>query len=28
MDAPEFSKFVAEDSARLNAAVKKNGKVE
>jgi len=28
MDAPEFSKFVAEDSARLVAAVKKIGKVE
>ena len=28
MDAPEFSKFVAEDSARLIAAVKKIGKVE
>jgi len=27
-DAPEFSKFVAEDSARLVAAVKKIGKVE
>ncbi len=27
-DAPEFSKFVAEDSARLIAAVKKIGKVE
>ena len=28
MDAPEFSKFVAEGSARLIAAVKKIGKVE
>jgi tripartite-type tricarboxylate transporter receptor subunit TctC len=28
MDAPEFSKFVAEDSERLIAAVKKIGKVE
>jgi tripartite-type tricarboxylate transporter receptor subunit TctC len=28
MDAPEFSKFVAEDSARLIAAVKKIGRVE
>src|ERR1700694_950741 len=28
MDAPEFSRFVAEDSARLIAAVKKIGKVE
>jgi tripartite-type tricarboxylate transporter receptor subunit TctC len=28
IDAPEFSKFVAEDSARLVAAVKKIGKVE
>ena len=28
MDAPEFAKFVAEDSARLIAAVKKIGKVE
>jgi tripartite-type tricarboxylate transporter receptor subunit TctC len=28
MDAPEFSKFVTEDSARLIAAVKKIGKVE
>jgi len=28
MDAPEFSRFVAEDSARLVAAVKKIGKVE
>jgi tripartite-type tricarboxylate transporter receptor subunit TctC len=28
MDAPEFSKFIAEDSARLIAAVKKIGKVE
>jgi tripartite-type tricarboxylate transporter receptor subunit TctC len=28
MDAPEFSNFVAEDSARLIAAVKKIGKVE
>ena len=28
MDAPEFTKFVAEDSARLVAAVKKIGKVE
>src|SRR6202795_4067725 len=28
MDVPEFSKFVAEDSARLIAAVKKIGKVE
>jgi tripartite-type tricarboxylate transporter receptor subunit TctC len=28
MDAPEFSKFVAEDSARLIAAVRKIGKVE
>ena len=28
MDAPEFSKFVADDSARLIAAVKKIGKVE
>jgi len=28
MDAPEFSKFVAEDSARLIAAVQKIGKVE
>ena len=28
LDAPEFSKFVAEDSARLVAAVKKIGKVE
>jgi tripartite-type tricarboxylate transporter receptor subunit TctC len=28
MDAPEFSKFVADDSARLVAAVKKIGKVE
>ena len=27
-DAPEFAKFVAEDSARLVAAVKKIGKVE
>jgi tripartite-type tricarboxylate transporter receptor subunit TctC len=27
MDAPEFSKFIAEDSARLIAAVKKIGKV-
>jgi tripartite-type tricarboxylate transporter receptor subunit TctC len=27
LDAPEFSKFVAEDSARLIAAVKKIGKV-
>lgn len=26
--APEFTKFVAEDSARLIAAVKKIGKVE
>jgi tripartite-type tricarboxylate transporter receptor subunit TctC len=28
MDAPEFSKFVTEDSARMIAAVKKIGKVE
>jgi tripartite-type tricarboxylate transporter receptor subunit TctC len=28
LDAPEFSKFVAEDSTRLVAAVKKTGKVE
>jgi tripartite-type tricarboxylate transporter receptor subunit TctC len=28
LDAPEFAKFVAEDSARLIAAVKKIGKVE
>jgi tripartite-type tricarboxylate transporter receptor subunit TctC len=28
MDAPEFSQFVAADSARLIAAVKKIGKVE
>ena len=28
MDAPEFAKFVADDSARLVAAVKKIGKVE
>ncbi|MBA7466356.1 hypothetical protein ES707_01536 [subsurface metagenome] len=28
LDAPEFSKFVAQDSARLIAAVKKIGKVE
>ena len=28
LDAPEFAKFVAEDSARLVAAVKKIGKVE
>jgi tripartite-type tricarboxylate transporter receptor subunit TctC len=28
LDAPEFSKFVAEDSARLIAAVKKIGRVE
>jgi hypothetical protein len=28
MDAPEFSKFVETDSARLVAAVKKIGKVE
>jgi tripartite-type tricarboxylate transporter receptor subunit TctC len=28
LDAPEFSKFVTEDSARLIAAVKKIGKVE
>jgi tripartite-type tricarboxylate transporter receptor subunit TctC len=28
MDAPEFSKFVADDSVRLVAAVKKIGKVE
>jgi tripartite-type tricarboxylate transporter receptor subunit TctC len=28
MDAPEFSKFITEDSARLIAAVKKIGKVE
>ena len=28
MDAPEFAKFVADDSARLIAAVKKIGKVE
>jgi tripartite-type tricarboxylate transporter receptor subunit TctC len=28
LDTPEFSKFVAEDSARLIAAVKKIGKVE
>ena len=28
MDAPEFSKFVADDSTRLIAAVKKIGKVE
>lgn len=27
MDAPEFSKFVTEDSARLIAAVKRIGKV-
>jgi len=27
-DAPEFSKFVADDSARLIAAVKRIGKVE
>ena len=28
LDAPEFQKFVADDSARLIAAVKKIGKVE
>jgi tripartite-type tricarboxylate transporter receptor subunit TctC len=28
MDAPEFSQFVAQDSARLIAAVKKIGRVE
>jgi hypothetical protein len=28
LDAPEFSRFVADDSARLIAAVKKIGKVE
>jgi tripartite-type tricarboxylate transporter receptor subunit TctC len=28
MDAPEFAKFVADDSTRLIAAVKKIGKVE
>jgi tripartite-type tricarboxylate transporter receptor subunit TctC len=28
LDAPEFSKFVTEDSARLIAAVKKIGRVE
>ena len=28
MDAPEFSKFMADDSARLIAAVKRIGKVE
>jgi hypothetical protein len=28
MDAPAFSKFVVEDSARLIAAVKKIGRVE
>jgi len=28
LDAPEFSKFVEADSARLIAAVKKIGKVE
>jgi tripartite-type tricarboxylate transporter receptor subunit TctC len=28
MDAPEFQKFVADDSARLIVAVKKIGKVE
>jgi tripartite-type tricarboxylate transporter receptor subunit TctC len=28
MDAPEFAKFISEDSARLIAAVKKIGKVE
>jgi tripartite-type tricarboxylate transporter receptor subunit TctC len=28
LDAPEFSKFVETDSARLIAAVKKIGKVE
>jgi tripartite-type tricarboxylate transporter receptor subunit TctC len=28
LDAPEFSKFMAGDSARLIAAVKKIGKVE
>jgi tripartite-type tricarboxylate transporter receptor subunit TctC len=28
MDAPEFSKFMSEDSARLIAAVNKIGKVE
>ena len=28
LDAPEFSKFVAEDSPRLIAAVKKIGRVE
>ena len=28
LDAPEFAKFVADDSARLIAAVKKIGKVE
>jgi hypothetical protein len=28
LDAPEFAKFVTEDSARLIAAVKKIGKVE
>jgi tripartite-type tricarboxylate transporter receptor subunit TctC len=28
LDAPEFSKFIADDSARLIAAVKKIGKVE
>ena len=28
LDAPEFSKFVAQDSARLIAAVKKIGRVE
>jgi tripartite-type tricarboxylate transporter receptor subunit TctC len=28
LDAPEFAKFVTEDSARLIAAVRKIGKVE
>ncbi len=28
LDAPEFSRFVADDSARLIAAVKRIGKVE
>ena len=28
LDAPEFAKFVVEDSARLVAAVRKIGKVE
>jgi tripartite-type tricarboxylate transporter receptor subunit TctC len=28
LDAPEFAKFVTEDSTRLIAAVKKIGKVE